>query len=423
MHYLRVSMQDRLVGTLSIDENQVYYFVYDDSWREDGFAISPHLGFSTDYSSETIRRFLENLIPEGQGLDDITLFDHISKNNIYAIVKTIGHETAGALVFGIDSEEDNFRWISTEEMTQRIAEIESRSIAIWDKKVRLSLAGVQAKLPIILKDNAIALGNGAFSSTHIMKFQTKKHIHIVVNELFCMKLAKRIGLRVAEVSLRRFESYPVLIVERFDRIYREDYVERLHMIDGCQMLDMPTSYKYEQNFGSSRDVAHVREGVSFKRLFDMTKVCSVPAKVKLELIHWAMYNLIIANSHAHGKNLSFFIDHQGINLTPFYDMLCIIMYDFDHRFAMAYGDEFDSHKVQAYDLRVFADEIGVHHKLVSKVLTNLCNSVIETLDDGVLEGQSLLKDELEFISKLQNLIRQRATNLKTVAEEMDSVSF
>jgi len=54
-----------------------------------------------------------------------------------------------------------------------IEQIESKSIAIWDKIVRLSLAGVQAKLPVIIKDNKIGLGNGTLSSTHIIKFQTK----------------------------------------------------------------------------------------------------------------------------------------------------------------------------------------------------------------------------------------------------------
>ncbi len=54
--------------------------------------------------------------------------------------------------------------------------------------VRLSLAGVQAKLPIIIKDEKLGLGDGRLSSTHIMKFQTKKHLHIVVNEFFYMSL-------------------------------------------------------------------------------------------------------------------------------------------------------------------------------------------------------------------------------------------
>jgi serine/threonine-protein kinase HipA len=425
MNTLKVFMQKTLVGTLGVDENEVYHFSYDERWKEHGFAISPHLDFSGDYSAANVKKFLENLIPEGEGLEDIISFARIAKSNTYAILHTIGYETAGALVFGehVEEKEALFREISTKELTDRITHIESRSIVIWDKKVRLSLAGVQAKLPVILKEGKIGLGDGTLSSTHIMKFQTKKHLHIVVNELFCMKLAKHIGLNVAEVDLKRFADYPVLMVERFDRIYADDYVERLHMIDACQMLDLPASYKYEQNFGSSRDVAHVREGVSFKKLFAMTKVCSVPAKAQLELIHWAMFNLIIGNSDAHGKNFSFFVNKKGINTTPFYDMLCVMMYDFDHGLAMAYGDEFNPNKIYAFELRAFCEETGVNYKLVAKILMRLCDAVLGVLEEGVVEADLLLADELLFVKKLEELVGQRAVRFKDVAREMPSISY
>jgi serine/threonine-protein kinase HipA len=63
-----------------------------------------------------------------------------------------------------------------------------------------------------------------------------------------MKLALRIKLPVARVRLKRFGE-PVLLVKRFDRQLTEEGVERLHVIDGCQMLDLPPTYKYERPFG------------------------------------------------------------------------------------------------------------------------------------------------------------------------------
>ena len=425
MHDLKVTMQNTLVGILSVDEEETYHFVYDEHWEKSGFAISPHLCFGDDYSSATIKKFLENLIPEGEGLEDIASFAHIAKSNTYAIVQTIGYETAGALVFGEAKavKKAIFREISSEELAERISAMESKSIAIWDKKVRLSLAGVQAKLPVIIKDGQMGLGDGTLSSTHIMKFQTKKHLHIVVNELFCMRLAKSIGLNVAEVVLKRFGERPVLLVERFDRVHKEDFVQRLHMVDGCQILNLPASYKYEQNFGSSRDVAHVREGASFKKLFAMTKVCNVPAKAQLSLIHWAMFNLIIGNSDAHGKNYSFFIDHYGISPTPFYDMLCVMMYDFDHGLAMAYGDEFNPNAISAFELRSFAEDVGVNYKLVAKVLGNLCENILDAIEEKIMDDELLTDDETVFVSKLEKHIKQRVMKFKEVALEMPLVSF
>ncbi len=416
-------MQGQIVGKLTIDKDENYHFEYAKSWIEKGFVISPHLAFNGTYSSSTIKRFLENLIPEGEGLDDIATFSRISKNNTFAMMQTIGYDTAGALMFGENSEtkEAIFREILPKELSDRIEQLESQSIAIWDKKVRLSLAGVQAKLPVILKDGKIGLGNGTLSSTHIMKFQTKKHLNIVINEFFCMTLAKKIALKVANVELKRFEDYPTLLIERFDRVYKDDFVERLHIIDGCQMLNLPPTYKYEQNFGNLRDVAHIREGASFKKLFLATKKCSVPAVAQLELINWAMFNLIIGNSDAHGKNFSFFVDRRGIKPTPFYDMLCVMMYDFDHNLAMAYGDEFDPNEVFAYQLREFADDVGVNYKLIAKILLNQSNKIIRVLEDDVIE-KDLLDEEVIFIEKLLTFILQRAMKFKEIALDMPLVT-
>jgi len=418
-------MQGKDVGKLSIDENEAYYFEYCEDWINSGFSISPYLLFGKEYASSTVKRFLENLIPEGEGLDDIATFAHISKNNTFAMMHTIGYDTAGALMFGENSEANEaiFREIPTKELTDRIEQLESKGIAIWDKKVRLSLAGVQAKLPVILKDEKIGLGNGTLSSTHIMKFQTKKHLHIVVNELFCMTLAQKIGLNVANVELKRFDNYPTLLIERFDRIYKDNLVERLHIIDGCQMLNLPPSYKYEQNFGSLRDVADIREGASFKKLFKITKLCSVPAIARLELLNWAMFNLIIGNSDAHGKNFSFFVDKRGIKPTPFYDILCVMMYDFDHNLAMAYGDEFNPDEVLAYQLREFADDVGMNHKLVAKVLQKQSDKIIKALAEPIVKHELLNEEELKFSNKLSEFIFKRAEKFRDIAKEIPFVSF
>ena len=68
MNSLKVSMQNQAVGKLYIDRDENYSFEYDKLWIKNGFAISPHLAFDLAYSSSTIKRFLENLIPEGEGL-------------------------------------------------------------------------------------------------------------------------------------------------------------------------------------------------------------------------------------------------------------------------------------------------------------------------------------------------------------------
>lgn len=424
---LKITMSGQEVAFIWVDKiEEIYKFEYSQEWKEQGFEISPHIKLQESAKSGIVRRFLENLIPEGKGLEDITQFTHISKNNTFAIIKAIGYDTSGALMFGESHNKDEaiFRAISDDEIADRISHIEDKSIVIWDKKERLSLAGVQEKLPVIIKDGQIGLGNGLLSSTHIMKFQTKKHTNIVVNELFCMKLAKKIGLSVAQVALKRFKEHPVLMVKRFDRIYKDNRVERLHVIDTCQMMDLSSTHKYERNFGSSRDVKDIREGVSFSKLFKSADLCEVPAKAKLEMLNWSIFNLIIGNSDAHGKNFSFFVDERGIRPTPFYDMLCIIAHDnVEHDLAMAYSDEFNPDEVKAYQMREFAEDIGVNYKLVAQTMGKVSKFIIKALEDDFIDKSLFNNDEKVFMDSLKAIIVKRAEVFLDVSTGMSEVTY
>jgi len=133
--------------------------------------------------------------------------------------------------------------------------------------------------------------------------------------------------------------------------------------------------------------------------------------------------LIIGNSDAHGKNFSFFVNQKGIKATPFYDMLCVMMYDFDHHLAMAYGDEFNPNDVFAYQLREFAVEININYKLVVKVLLKQTESILKNSENEIIETKELTRNEKKFIRKLSSFVGQRALHFQEVAKEMRLVSF
>ena len=98
---LKITISGEDVASIWVDKTEeTYKFEYSQTWREKGFAISPHIKLQESSKSGIVRRFLENLIPEGKGLEDITQFAHISKNNTFAIIKAIGYDTSGALMFG-----------------------------------------------------------------------------------------------------------------------------------------------------------------------------------------------------------------------------------------------------------------------------------------------------------------------------------
>ncbi len=178
----------------------------------------------------------------------------------------------------------------------------------------MSLAGAQHKLAVVLQDGALFEPAGATPSTHILKpdHPDEDYPHSVINEWFVMRLAKRLGLDVPDVH-RRYVPSPVYLIDRFDRIAGAQGWQRRHAIDACQLLGLDRSFKYSQ--GSMESLAAV------------ANACRSPAVSRSRLFGWVVFNVLIGNSDAHLKNLSFLVSHEGVQLAPFYDLLSIAAYD------------------------------------------------------------------------------------------------
>ena len=68
-----------------------------------------------------------------------------------------------------------------------------------------------------------------------------------------------------------------------------------------------------------------------------------------------MFQYLIGNADAHGKNVSFFCRPDGLAVAPYYDLVTVVQYPgVDHEFAMAYGDEFRLEDVSAFAWADFA---------------------------------------------------------------------
>jgi serine/threonine-protein kinase HipA len=425
---LAVSLNRESLGTISFHgKDDRYVLEYASSWLAgQGYPISPHLKPGV-CQSEQVKRFLANLLPEGKWLKELSIDNQISKSNIFGLIALLGAETTGALTFRYDGAEPRskpteFRPIGVDELTERIALRRHVSIAKWDGKPRLSVTGVQDKLPIlIMPDGTMGFGEGELASTHILKFGMRPEMHMMVNEFVCMELARQAGLPVAKVSLQRFGE-PVLVVERFDRFWNGKTVERRHVIDGCQMLDLPPSYKYERPFGKSRDVAEIRTGASLPQLFAACRLCRVPARAIRDLLSWVLFQLLIGNSDAHGKNISYFVARAGIEVAPFYDLLNINTYDdeFDSDLAMAIGDEFVIDEILPNQLAEFCEVCQLPQRQVAIALKTLCTAVFAGVGRLTLENL-MVEDERLFARDLLERIRTRARRFYEVAQELPRV--
>ena len=80
-HHLCVYLGTHHVATISHIEEQLSW-TYNDDWLNSGFALSPHLPLTERIPNVNVQRFLRNLFPEGQGLDELLQRFNLSKSNL-----------------------------------------------------------------------------------------------------------------------------------------------------------------------------------------------------------------------------------------------------------------------------------------------------------------------------------------------------
>jgi serine/threonine-protein kinase HipA len=420
---LEMYLGDLMIGELSFDAaTETFAVHYTNKWQQSGFPISPMIPLNGTGSSHQIAMFLVNLLPENKGLDYLVESLGVSRGNTFALIRGIGLDTAGAITFipkGALFPETQLRPITDDEVIKRIEDPEMWPMEIWDGKPRLSVAGVQPKLNLFHNGEAFGFADGTLASTHIVKFE--KHRHLVINEFLTMRLAKAIAMNVANVDIVHFGRYKALTVERFDRRYLPDEqkVLRRHMVDSCQALGFSVNKKYERNFGAGRDVKNIREGVSFERLFGLASKCSNPAAAKQDMLQWALFNLLSGNADAHGKNYSFFMTVNGMEPTPWYDLVSVAMYDdFEQQLAMAIDDEFDPNKIYAYQLASFADDLGLPRTLLINNVTRMADKILQVVEDVIVMLPELDEDERLFVSDYRKMLQARCERYLSIAADV-----
>jgi len=200
------------------------------------------------------------------------------------------------------------------ELSERIRNLPHASI-LQNAPKKMSLAGAQHKLLVVLRGEALFEPVENTPSTHILKpnHQDPAYSASVMNEYFTMKLARAVGLDVPNVH-HLYVPQPVYVIERFDRVISElNPTKRLHIIDSCQLLNKSREFKYY--------------GANLSALALALNYCRHKTVARLALYRWLVFNLLVGNGDNHLKNLSFLVDASGINIGKLYDLLSTAAYD------------------------------------------------------------------------------------------------
>jgi serine/threonine-protein kinase HipA len=297
------------------------------------------------YGDLSCEAFFGGLLPESEATKKIIGKRYgISPNNSFALLRAIGYDCAGAIscheiddpIINQGSMPLTGKIISEDELYQHIIDLPKKPLFMDFAGLRLSLAGVQDKAAICLIDNQIAIPELGSPTTHILKPASAHYEGITDNEYFCLKLAKNIGLPVPEVQLRRIKDITFLLIERYDRRIKYNHIERIHQEDFCQALGILSSKKY-QNEG----------GPGFKECFALLNNTTQPAVDRNHLASALIFNYLVCNMDAHGKNFSL-LHHTPANIrfAPLYDIVCTQVYrQLTSRMAMKIGNKYDANHV------------------------------------------------------------------------------
>lgn len=312
----------RMIGILR-DRDGIWSFRYAPVWLEapGNFALCPDLPLQAEElldgsTRRPVQWYFDNLLPEEGQRVLLANAARVDGADAFGLLGHYGAESAGSLTLlpsGAEQAEGGLRPLSDADLSARIAAMPGVPLVEGALK-RMSLAGAQHKLAVVLQDGQLFEPAGRTPSTHILKpdHPHPSYAHSVVNEWFVMTLARRLGLAVPQVE-RRYVPQPVYLIERFDRQPGAEGWRRLHSIDACQLLGLSAAYKYLEG--------------SVARLDQLAAACRSTAVARTALFQWLVFNVLVGNTDAHLKNLSFLVSRSGIQLAPFYDLICTTVYD------------------------------------------------------------------------------------------------
>lgn len=366
---LNVFWNEILVGAITQTKGGAISFTYNSDYiAENGAAISISMPISEQpFSSELTKAFFSGLLPDESPRKNLARFLGVSDKNSFALLEAIGGECAGALSLrSIDFQNDELKGepeiLDNKSLKEILKLLKRRPMLAGLDGVRLSLAGAQDKIAVGLIDNKMAIMKGNTPTTHILKPMIEGIKDSVQNELFCMRLAKAMNIKAPNTSIIYVDDMPCYLVERYDRQIVEGKTIRVHQEDFCQAMGIPPELKYEREGGPS-----VESSIELLR-----QNSARPAADIIQFTNMLIFNYLIGNADAHGKNYSLIYNSKKPQLAPAYDLLCTEIYpDLAKKMAMKIGGKYEPDMVHLrHWQKIVPDTIVAKRNLQKSLIEN-----------------------------------------------------
>lgn len=386
MKRLVVYLNGRRIGDLTGADEPV--FAYDADWLagDGAYPLSRQLPLQREaFSGRVVRGFFGGLLPEAEPRDRIASILGISAGNDFALLERIGGDCAGAVsllpeeMSAPSLSHGKLRWLAQDELAAIIGKLPNQPLLAGEEGLRLSLAGAQIKLPVVLGadqpgvEPRIALPLDGAPSTHIIKPEPARFPGLVANEAWCLALARHLGLDAAEASAHIIGDTPCLMVKRYDREAATDGdvpMRRLHQEDFCQAMGFPSTRKYQQEGGPA-----LRDCFALIRDWSTAPVLDI-----IRMLDAVIFAVITGNADAHAKNHSFLYAGGTRRMAPLYDQVCTLAWpELSQTLSMKIGSAGTLAEVAPEHFRQLAAEAKLGWPMTRERLANLCTKTADSI--------------------------------------------
>jgi serine/threonine-protein kinase HipA len=358
------------------------------------------------FPNGVVRSFLDGLLPEDDSRRLIAQDLGLRADDTFALARELGRDCAGALVIQRDEDEPpppattlTAEPLSEGDVQRLVENLRSAPLGV-DQRVRISLAGVQEKLLLTrLPDGRWGRPVDGTPSTHILKPEIRDYPQTVENEAFCMRIAKNLGMDVADVEAITIGGRRLIVVSRYDRIVTPTgEVERVHQEDFCQATGMLPTQKYEEDSGPSlRKLAGILSEADPDSLESLLRVVTL--------------NVVIGNGDAHAKNFSLLHDRGGaLRLAPLYDLLSTLMYGVD-RLAMYIDNVHRTNRVTFEHLINEAATWGLSRTRAAEIVRDVLARIPDAVKRAESETPGTPAKVLEIVSARLDRLRPSDTEI------------
>lgn len=320
------------VGSLIRAADGGIRFAYDPSWlaSDQAFPVASALPLTQQtWKGAPVIAAFDNLLPDAEGAlrEKIAARVGAAGKDVFSLLSALGRDCVGALQFLPPEAEPaaqdmDYRAISPQEMVADLQNLAAAPLALGeDDDFRISIAGAQEKTAYLRVANLWAKPRGITPTSHIFKtpmgvLPGPDDIDLtdsVENELFCMTLAREIGLPVASVARIVLPGQVALAVERFDRVWQGGTLKRLPQEDLCQSLGYPSVQKYQK-----------AGGPGIRAIMDLLRESDDPIADRETFFRAQIFYFLIGAPDGHAKNFSLRLGRRGrFRLAPLYDILSL----------------------------------------------------------------------------------------------------